>query len=36
MLIKQIRIKNFRVIEDLEIKIDEMCVLIGENNTGKI
>ena len=35
MLLKQLDIKNFRGIEELSLPLDELCVLIGENNTGK-
>jgi putative ATP-dependent endonuclease of OLD family len=35
MLIKQIHIKNFRGIEELTLPLDDVCVLIGENNSGK-
>ena len=35
MIVDEIKIKNFRGIRDLSIKLDETTVLIGENNTGK-
>lgn len=35
MQITQIDIKNFRGIEELSLKLDDLCVLIGENNSGK-
>ncbi|MCY4306396.1 MAG: DUF2813 domain-containing protein [Aestuariivita sp.] len=35
MLLTEIRIENFRGIEDLTLPLDELCVLIGENNAGK-
>ena len=35
MRITNVRIKNFRGIQDLEIELGEVTVLIGENNTGK-
>lgn len=35
MLIKEVQIKNFRGIEDLTLPLGDLCVLIGENNTGK-
>lgn len=33
--LKEVRIRNFRGIEDLELDLDETTVLIGENNSGK-
>lgn len=35
MHLTQVRIQNFRGIEDLTVDLDETTVLIGENNTGK-
>lgn len=35
MLLKRVRIQNFRGILDLTIEFDDLCVLIGENNAGK-
>lgn len=35
MLLKNIHIKHFRGIEELSLPLDDMCVLIGENNSGK-
>lgn len=35
MKIEEIRIKNFRHIEDLAIKVGDMLALIGPNNVGK-
>lgn len=35
MLLKDVRIRNFRGIDSLEIPLDKVTVLIGENNTGK-
>ena len=35
MRLTQVRIQNFRGIEDLTVDLDETTVLIGENNTGK-
>ena len=35
MQIKDITIKNFRGIESVELPLDRLTVLIGENNTGK-
>lgn len=35
MFLSKIIIRNFRGIEDLEIGLDDVCVLIGENNAGK-
>lgn len=31
----EVRIRNFRGIEDLKLDLDETTVLIGENNSGK-
>lgn len=33
--IKQIRIKNFRSIVDLDINVDEMNIFVGLNDAGK-
>ena len=35
MFLKQLDIKNFRGIEEISLPLDDLCVLIGENNTGK-
>lgn len=35
MFLKNVHIKNFRGIEDLSLSLNDTCVLIGENNTGK-
>jgi len=35
MLLRFIEIKNFRGIEELFLPLDDLCVLIGENNSGK-
>ena len=35
MLLRTIRITNFRGLPDVEIALDETTVLIGENNVGK-
>jgi putative ATP-dependent endonuclease of OLD family len=35
MKIKDVRIQNFRSIEELTIPLDEVTVLIGANNSGK-
>ena len=35
MFLSNVHIKNFRGIEDLSLSLDDVCVLIGENNTGK-
>jgi putative ATP-dependent endonuclease of the OLD family len=35
MKLRKIRIQNFRGIKDLELDLDDLVVLIGENNTGK-
>ena len=35
MRIKDITIKNFRGIESVELPLDRLTVLIGENNSGK-
>lgn len=36
MQISRLVIRNFRIFEELDIQInDELCCLIGENNTGK-
>ena len=35
MLLTEIRIENFRGIEELKLPLDELCVFIGENNAGK-
>lgn len=35
MKIRRIHIQNFRGIKDLELDLDDLVVLIGENNSGK-
>lgn len=35
MHLKQIQIKNFRGIQELTLPLCNLCVLIGENNSGK-
>ncbi|NUQ76431.1 MAG: AAA family ATPase [Polyangiaceae bacterium] len=35
MLLKQIRIQNFRSLVDVRIPLDQTTVLLGENNVGK-
>lgn len=35
MFLKEIQLKNFRGIEQLTVPLDDICVLIGENNSGK-
>jgi len=35
MLLRSVRIENFRGLVKLELDLDEMTVLIGENNCGK-
>jgi putative ATP-dependent endonuclease of OLD family len=35
MFLSYLKIRNFRGIEELEIDLDDVCVLIGENNVGK-
>lgn len=35
MRLTHLEIKNFRGIEELSFPLDDLCVLIGENNTGK-
>jgi putative ATP-dependent endonuclease of OLD family len=35
MFLANIRIRNFRGIQDLSLDLDELTVLIGSNNTGK-
>lgn len=35
MFLKEVRVKNFRSLRDVNIKLDESTVLIGENNAGK-
>lgn len=35
MFLKELRIKNFRSLKDINIKLDETTILIGENNAGK-
>lgn len=33
--IKRIKIRNFRSIVDLDIKVDKMNILVGLNDVGK-
>ncbi|MBB5716818.1 ATP-dependent nuclease [Sphingomonas aerophila] len=35
MLLKRVKIENFRGIVSFTIDLDDICVLIGENNAGK-
>src|SRR3954466_3119678 len=35
MKLRKIRIVNFRGIKELDLDLDDLIVLIGENNTGK-
>lgn len=35
MKITEVRIRNFRGIKSLDLELGRVCVLIGENNTGK-
>ena len=35
MQLTHLNIKNFRGIEKISLPLDDLCVLIGENNTGK-
>ena len=35
MKLRHLEIKNFRGITNLDLKLEDMTVLIGENNTGK-
>jgi putative ATP-dependent endonuclease of OLD family len=35
MKLREIKIKNFRNLVDVEFPVDDTCVLIGENNSGK-
>ena len=35
MRITSVRIRNFRGIKDLQLELDDVTVLIGENNSGK-
>lgn len=35
MLLKKVRIQNFRCFKDVEVELGETTVLIGENNSGK-
>ena len=35
MQLTQLDIQNFRGIENLSLQLDNLCVLIGENNSGK-
>lgn len=35
MFLKEMKIENFRGIEELTLQLDEVCVFIGENNAGK-
>ena len=36
MRVTTLRIENFRGIKRLDLDLDELTVLIGENNTGNI
>lgn len=35
MFLKEVRVNNFRSLRDVNIKLDESTILIGENNAGK-
>ena len=35
MFLTKLEIRNFRGIEELTLQLDDLCVLIGENNSGK-
>lgn len=35
MFLREVRVKNFRSLKDVNIKFDESTILIGENNAGK-
>ena len=35
MILTELKIRNFRGIEELTLQLDDLCVLIGENNSGK-
>ena len=35
MILTELKIRNFRGIEELTLQLDNLCVLIGENNSGK-
>jgi putative ATP-dependent endonuclease of the OLD family len=35
MRISQLRIRNFRSIENLELEVPQVCALVGPNNSGK-
>ena len=35
MFLKEVRVKNFRSLKDVKVKLDESTILIGENNAGK-
>ena len=35
MFLERIDIRNFRGIEELSLELDDLCVLVGENNSGK-
>ncbi|MDE0291390.1 MAG: DUF2813 domain-containing protein [Candidatus Dadabacteria bacterium] len=35
MLLTELEIRNFRGVEHLMLQLDDLCVLIGENNSGK-
>jgi putative ATP-dependent endonuclease of OLD family len=35
MLLRNVRVQNFRGLEDVSIELDKSTVLIGENNSGK-
>ena len=35
MLLKTVKIENFRCFRDIEVALDETTVIIGENNSGK-
>ena len=35
MKVRSIQLHNFRSIKDLSVALDDYCLLVGENNTGK-
>ena len=35
MFLKEVRVNNFRSLRDVNVKLDESTILIGENNAGK-
>lgn len=35
MFLKEVRVKNFRSLKDVDVMLDDSTILIGENNSGK-